>query len=155
MTATARTTTALSMTGLCVAREISGVIAADNSTLTDANIDPDAAINCAGFETIWAGVEVTGGSSPTVTLEPLFYDPSAADGSRWWRSYVGAASGITAIAAPVAQVTPALGAGQMVELRVDGHPQVYLRRTAVANSGSTTAMRILVRPGKQLPRVLR
>jgi len=149
----ASTRTDRSLTGavIAVARNVTGEIAADPAALTDVNYPPDQALNCAGFETIWVGVEIDGGSSPTATLEPLFYDPGAADGARWGRLLVGAAPGLTPLAAPVVQVTPALPSGQLVELRVDGWPKVFLRRTAVANATGTTGMRILARVGRPRP----
>ena len=62
-------------------RSASAIIAADNSTLTDTNIPPEDAINCRGLETVWVRVDVTNGTNPTMTLEALFRDPDAADGS--------------------------------------------------------------------------
>lgn len=131
-----------------VLRTIAGVIAADNATLTDANIPPASGIDCSGFDTVLIGVEITGGSSPTMTVEALFYDPDAADGSRWSRYLLGAPPGVT-LAALAAETTGALPSnGQFVELRVFGHSKVFFRVTAVTNSGSTTAAKILGRPGR-------
>ena len=59
---------------------------------------------------------------------------------------LGAAPGVTATAL-AAPTTGALVAGQAAELRVFGHPLVFLRVTAVANSASTTNMKVLVRGG--------
>lgn len=123
----------------CKAREGSTAIAADSATLTDANIPPAGALDCQGFETVWVRVEITGGSSPTMTLEALFRDDEAPDGSRWVRNRD--TSGVL--------TTPALATGQASEIAVDGWPAVFLRVTAVANAGSTTGWKILVRPGKR------
>lgn len=127
-----------------------GLTAADNATLTEANIPPGQAIDCRGFDTIWIGVEPTGGAGPTVTIEVLFYDPDAVDSgtaaaSRWKRPLQGAPNGITAVGAPAARTTGALDGTSFVELRVDGRKQVFLRVTAVA--GGPTAFDILVAPG--------
>lgn len=132
-----------------IAREFSGVIAADSATLSDANFPVAQAIGCQGYDTILVGVEIDGGASPTCTVEALFRDGEAADGSRWKRIQLGAPDGVTATALAV-QTTPALTSnGDMVELRVFGRPLVMLRRTAVTNSATTTAMRILVAPGRK------
>lgn len=133
-----------------VARSASGgVIAADSATLTDANIPPAQALDCAGYDTVLVGVEVTVPGTSTMTVEALFYDPDAADGSRWSRHLLGAPPGVTAVAAPAAETTGALpGTGaSYAELRVNGHSKVFLRVTAVANSGATTGYKILARPG--------
>lgn len=135
-----------------VAREISGVIAADSATLTDVNIPPAQGLNCAGFDTILVGVEITAGTNPTATIEALFRDEEAADGSRWKRILLGAPDGVTAIAAPAAETTGALTGASFVELRVFGHPLVFLRVTAVTSSGSTTNLKILVAPGRKRAR---
>lgn len=134
---------------LALARTITGVIAADSSTLTDANIDPTLAINCSGLDTIFLGVEIDAGSSPTATIELLFRDPDAADGSRWRRLLLGARLGVVApTSAPLSETTGALiPAGAMVELCCFGRPCVFPRVTAVANATSTTAMRIVAMPG--------
>lgn len=132
------------------ARTKSAVIAADSATLTDANIPPALAIDCSGLNTIFVGVEITAGSSPTMTFEPLFYDPSAADGSRWKRISRGSRNGETAGAA-AALDTGALDGTSFRELYVYGHSQVFLRCTAVANSGSTTAWTALVMAGEIRP----
>ncbi len=132
---------------IAAVRSGSGAIAADNATLNDTNIPPAQAIDCSGYDSIYVGVEITAGSSPTMTVEPLFYDPDAADGSRWKRLQQGARDGVTA-AALGNEVTPALDGTALVELRVHGHSKVFLRVTAVANPGSTTAWKILAMPGK-------
>ena len=136
----------LSTAQVAAVREVAGAIAADNSTLSDANYAVADALDCAGFDSIFVGVEIDGGSSPTITVEPLFRDGDAADQSRWTRLLVGSPPGVT-LAAAAAQSTGALAALTMVELFVFGRV-VYLRRSAVTNSGSTTASRILVIPGR-------
>lgn len=134
---------------LTLVRSTSGVIAADSSTLTDVNFPTAQAIGCTGFDTILVGAEIDGGVSPTVTIEALFRDPEAPDGSRWKRMLLGAKEGVTGLASPAAEDTGALGNNSdLAELRVRGWPMVYLRVKAVANAGSTTAARILAAPGK-------
>lgn len=140
-----RTDRVFSKHDVAVIRSISGTIAADSATLTDANIVPAAGFNCRGYNSVLVGVEVDGGTNPTITLEPLFYDGGAADGARWRRLLIGGSP----------QQTPALGAGTFVELMVYGWPRVYLRRTAVTNATSTTAMRILAIPGSTRGEVVR
>lgn len=133
-----------------VARDIAGTIAADSATLTDANIPPASAIDCGGFDTILVAVEITAGTNPTATIEPLFRDSEAPDGTRWVRPLLGAPPGVT-LAAAAGQSTGALANGQAFELRVFGHPKVFLRVSAVANATSTTNMKILVKPGRVRP----
>jgi hypothetical protein len=130
-----------------ILRSIAGVIAADSGTLTDANIPPAGAIDCTGFDTLLVGVEIDAGSSPTMTIEALFYDPQAADGSRWHRLFLGAAPGVTATAL-ANETTGALASGAFAELRVFGAKQVFFRVTAITNAASTTASRILAMPGQ-------
>jgi hypothetical protein len=151
MAAETRTTLALDVTRMTVVREISGQIAADSTTETDANFPPEEALDCRGFDTIWVSVEIAGGASPTCTLEPLFRDEGAADGFRWHRTQTISLDGAPVYASPADQQTSALQTSQQYELRVDGWPKVYLRRVAVTNSGSTTAMKILARPGRTRP----
>ena len=67
----------------CSVRTSATVIAADPGTLTDALIAPTLALNCGFCDTIFVTAEIAGGSAPSVTVEPLFYDAEAADGSRW------------------------------------------------------------------------
>ncbi len=144
----ARKSGALYVGETTILRAATAVIAADSATLTDANIAPSSAVDCSGYDTILLGVEITGGSSPTMTLEALFYDPNAADGSRWSRILLGAAPGVT-LGSLAAETTPALASNsQFAELRVFGHSKVFPRITAVTNSGSTTAWAILGRPGR-------
>jgi hypothetical protein len=145
----ARNTT-LKDRGVIIARSAAALIAADNATLTDANIAPASALDCSGLDTIFVGVEITGGTSPTMTVEPLFRDEGAADGSRWFRLKTGALDGVTP-AAVANQSTGALASNvDFVELRVFGQ-KVFLRISAVANATSTTAWKILVMPGKVRP----
>lgn len=131
-----------------VVRSASAIIAADSATLTDANFPVAQALDCTGFDTILVGVEITAGTNPSMTLEALFRDADAADGSRWGRMLLGAAPGVTATA--LANETTAALASNVAwcELRVFGHPSVMLRITAVANAASTTAWKILARPGQ-------
>lgn len=136
---------------ITAARELAaGVIAIDNANLLDANVPPSAAIDCSRFDTIFVGVEIDGGSSPAITIEALFRDESAADGSRWKRMLLGAAPGVTP-GALANEDSGALTGANMVELRVFGHKKVFLRVKTVANAGSTTGARILVLPGRPRP----
>ena len=145
----ARNTT-LKDRGVIAARSATAAIAADSATLTDANIDPTLALDCSGLDSIFVGVEIAGGSSPTMTVEPLFRDAGAADGSRWIRLMTGALDGVTAASA-ANQNTGALSSNaNFAELRVFGQ-KVFLRISAVANATSTTAWNILVMPGKARP----
>ena len=143
----ARPVRALSHVSWTEVRSASAVIAADSATLTDVNIDPTVALNCWGYDTIFVGVEITGGASPTMTIEPLFRDADATDGSRWRRLLVGALNGVTLGAATVATTGALAPDLTSSEIRVFGHTSVYLRITAVANAGSTTAWKIVAKPG--------
>ncbi len=122
-----------------IAREATAVIAADNATLTDVNIPVAQAIDCRGLESIFVTVAITAGSSPGMTIEALFRDGNAADGSRWVRVYAGSA----------VVATTSLTPGVSQEITVHGHSSVFLRVTAVANATSTTAWKILARPGQR------
>lgn len=138
--------TGLHPSRVAVARTKSGVIAIDSATLTDANIDPDEAFDCRGYQTVWVGVEIAGGTSPTATIEALVRDEDAADGARWKRLLVGSPDGVTLASAASAK-TSALDGTALYELRVDGR-LVFFRVDAVTNSSSTTSLSILVMPGK-------
>jgi hypothetical protein len=144
----ARKTGAIFYDSVTEVRAASGAIAGDSATLTDANIPPTSAINCAGFETIWIGAEITGGSSPTMVIEPLVYDADAADGARWRRLQVGAGQGVAALAATADQQATIGPSDEMAEIRVNGATLVFLRVVSVANSASTTAWKILARAGR-------
>lgn len=132
-------------------RSIAGVIAADSTTLTDANIPPAQAIDCSGLDTVLVAVEIAAGTNPTATIEALLYDENAADGSRWKRMLLGAAPGVTATSlanettGALAYTTNALN---FAELRVFGHSKVFFRVSAVTNATSTTSMKILGIPGR-------
>jgi hypothetical protein len=132
-------------------RAMTGVIAADSATLTDANIPPAGAFDCSGYDTVFVSCDITGGASPTLNIEPLFRDNDAADGNRWRRLLVGSPDGVTAAAAAI-QTTGAIAPqANMVEMRVLGWPAVFFRVTAVTNPGSTTASAVLVMTGKRRP----
>lgn len=135
-----------------VVRTVTGVIAADSATLTDANFpfvhDPltPGIFSTINYETIWVCVQIAGGAGPTATIELLFRDDpnpptytasssDAPDGQRWKR-LAAADSG-------------ALDGSAWAELRVDGDQFVFPRIKAVANSGSTTSIKILVKGGKR------
>ena len=140
---------ALSNLAPCELRSIAGVIAADSATLTDANFPVASGVCCAGFDTILVGVEITAGTSPTATIEALFRDNDAPDGSRWKRLLLGARDGITAVGTPAAEDTGALAQNSdFVELRVYGAQLVFLRVKAVGSAGSTTNLKILAMPGR-------
>src|SRR5690349_3251625 len=99
------------------ARLMTGVIAADNTDLHDANIDPTKAIDCTGYDTVFVSCDITGGSSPTMTVEPLFRDSDAADGNRWRRLKTGVPDGVT-LAAAADQSTGAMAPqADMVEVK--------------------------------------
>ena len=137
---------------ITILRELAaGVIAIDNATLLDANIPPASAIDCSGLDTVLVGVEIDGGANPTMTVEALFRDAEAADGSRWRRMMLGAPPGVT-LAALANETTGALAftanALQLVELRVFGHRQVFFRVSAVGSTAGTTGARILGMPGR-------
>jgi hypothetical protein len=133
-----------------IAREIAGVIAAENASLVDANYPTSGALGCRGYDTIFVGVEITAGTNPTATIEPLFRDAEAPDGSRWKRKLLGAREGFTLAAALASEDTGALGSNSdLVEIRVDGAPLVFLRVKAVANAASTSNLKILVQPGRK------
>ena len=132
-----------------VARSVTGAIAAENSTLSDANYDPATGLDCFGYDTIFVGVEITAGTSPTITIEPLFRDSSdATDNVRWFRIKCGVTDGVTP--ASIANLTTGALAtnADFVELKVFGCRNVFLRASAVANATSTTAWKVLVMPGK-------
>lgn len=137
---------------ITVIRSATAIIAADSATLTDANIPAAGAIDCTGFDSIFLGIEVTAGTNPTMTLELLFRDAEAADGARWKRFLLGARDGVT-LGALAAETSGALDGASLVEMRCFGHALVYPRITAVTNSGSTTAWKILALPGKTRNRV--
>lgn len=134
---------------LAAVRSAATIIAADSATLTDANIDPLVAVDCTGLESIFVGCEITGGTNPTMTVEPLFRDAEAADGSRWRRISLGALPGVTLAAAADPTTGAMAPGGSLVELRVFGWNKVFLRISAVANATSTTAWKILAMPGRR------
>lgn len=131
-------------------REGASVIAADSATLTDTNIDPAIAFDCWGLESLFIGVEITGGTNPTMTVEPLFRYASAADGSRWRRLTLGALPGVTLTAAGTVTTGAMASDLSMVELRVFGATSVFFRISAVANATSTTAWKLLGMPGRYI-----
>lgn len=133
-----------------IVRAVGGVIAADNTSLIDANIAPASGLDCGGYDTILVAAEITAGTNPTATIEPLFRDQDAVDGSRWKRPLLGAPPGVT-LGAVAAQMSTALGPLDVYEFRVFGHPLIFLRINAVTNSGSTTNINILVRGGVSRP----
>lgn len=136
-------------TGISISQlsDLRTVTAADNATLTDANIPTAQAIDCSGFDTILVGVEFTAGTTPTATVEALFRDADAADGARWKRVLLGAKPGITAVAAPgAAEDTGALDGTALSELLVFGRKLVFLRVKAI--TGTPTNVHVLVTGGR-------
>lgn len=131
-----------------IVREAASALAADSATLTDANIDATLVLDCSGFDSILVGCEIDGGVSPSMTIEALFRDEEAPDGSRWKRALLGARDGITAAGAPAAEDTGALDGASFVELRVFGARAVFLRIKAVTNAAGTTGWRVLAIGGK-------
>jgi hypothetical protein len=127
----------------------SALTAADNASLTDANIPPAQAFDCRGLDTIFVGVEFTGGASPTATFEALFRDPLAPNGSRWKRLLLGSPDGVTTVTPAAAQTTTALDGTAGFELRVCGQQNVFIRCTAV--TGAPTSFDIIVAQGKARP----
>ena len=135
----AYTTSTLTDGEWTIAREATAIIAADSATLTDANILPAEAIDCRGLESIYVTVAITAGTNPGMTIEALYRDGNAADGTRWVRAHSGSAL----------IATTSLTPGVSQEITVHGHSSVFLRITAVANATSTTAWKILARPGQR------
>jgi hypothetical protein len=132
-----------------VARSVTGAIAAESATLSDANYDPAAGLDCFGYDTIFVGVEITAGTSPTITIEPLFRDSSdATDGARWFRIKCGVTEGVTPASAANLTTGALASNADFTELKVFGCRNVFLRASAVANATSTTAWKVLVMPGK-------
>lgn len=119
-------------------------VGADSATLSDANFPllanatTGGTIDCRALATIWIGVEFTGGSSPTIDLDPLIRDEAAADGSRWKRLLFGSSPAV---------VQPTLDGTGFVEVRVDGG-LMFPRLKAV--TGNPTTVKILARPGTLL-----
>jgi len=139
-----------------VVRTKVGVIAADNTTLSDANILPASGFSCAGYDSIFIGVEIDAGTNPTADIELLFRDAEAPDNLRWKRFLLGARDGITAIGALASEKTGALASNvNFVEMRCFGHYLVFPRIDAVTNATSTTAIRILAYPGRTRQRAVR
>lgn len=132
-------------------RSVTGTIAADPGTLTDALIPPTLAVDCHCWDTIFVAADIAGGTAPSVTIEPLFYDSHAADGSRYRRIAVGALPGVDTVATPASQVATLANGATMAELMVFGHPQVFLRVSTVANATATTGYTLVAMPGRIRP----
>lgn len=139
----------------------SAVIAADSATLNDASIPFTQALDCRGYDSIFVGCEIAGGTNPSLTIELLFRDSEAGDnnspatGIRWRRLIAGSRDGVTAVASPAALETVTVGTGTapstLQEMRTWGHRWVFPRITAVANTASTTGFAILVKGGQLRP----
>lgn len=130
-------------------RTIAGVIAADSATLTDANISPDLALNCKGFDSIFVRPLITAGTNPSVVLEPLFYDALAADGARWQRIILSPTPGAAPAGVDAVPTTCALGNGQVEEISTYGFAKVFLRIASVINATLTSNLIILAYPGRR------
>lgn len=137
-------------------------LAADSSTLTEANIPVTQAVDCSGYDSIFVGCEIAGGTNPTMTIEALFRDSEATDGGspatgmRWRRLLAGAREGVTVATAVSALETVTVGTGTgaatFAEIRTYGHKYVFLRITTVGGTVSTTTgWTILVKPGRVRP----
>ena len=126
---------------------------ADPPSATDATFTPAASatcvpIDCSELATVWlaaemsqAGTQLAPGAG-SVTVDPLWRDPAAADGYRWKRP------GFGSVSSPAPE-QPKLDAGGLwVEVRVDG-ALVYPRIEAVTGTADTVV--ILARPGQ--PRI--
>lgn len=121
-------------------------VASDPTSLVDANFPEisvtlagaGGAIMCRGLATLWIGVELTGGASPSVVLDMLFRDTDAADGQRWHRLLFGSSPAV---------VRPTLDGTGFVEVTVNGSV-VYPRLHTV--TGNPTGVVILARPGAAL-----
>jgi hypothetical protein len=134
----------LSTAQVSAARVVSGApVGADPALWTDANLPPapdpksGGAIDTQGCETIWLGVETSGGTAGSVTITPLVRDGGAPDGQRWKPLLLGG----------VPQSATLSGAG-LVEVRVDGRV-IFPCLTAVA--GAPTSVTILAMPGRRMP----
>ena len=132
------------------ARSVAGTIAADPATLTDALIAPTLAVCCQQYDSVFVTAEIAGGTAPSVTVEPLYYDKEAADGSRWKRIAVGAPVGVTATVAAAQSVTLTHNA-TMAEVQTFGHPAVFFRVSGVANATATTGYTVVAMPGRVRP----
>lgn len=119
-------------------------VAADSGTLSDAlfpllaDATTGGTIDCRGLATLWVSVEFTGGTNPTIDLDPLIRDDNAADGSRWKRLMPGDSPAV---------YQPTLDGTGFVEIRCDGG-KLFPRIKAV--TGSPTGIVILARPGAAL-----
>lgn len=134
-----------------VVRIVTGApVAADSATLNDTNFPTafDAtnggAFSCRNLDTLLIGVEFTAGTAPTATVEFLFRDAEAADGSRWKRLLLGSRPGVT-LGALATEDTGALDGVSFVEMRCYGADLVYPRFKAV--TGTPTGIKILAMPG--------
>lgn len=132
-----------------VARSGTGAIAADNGTINDTNFPAALGVDCRQYDTVFVGVEITAGTSPTMTIEPLFRDSTdAPDGSRWFRVKCGVTDGVTPAAAANLDTGALSTNANFTELKVFGSRSVLFYVKAVTNATSTTAWKILVMPGK-------
>jgi hypothetical protein len=125
-------------------RSAAAAIAADNATLTDANIPPASAFSSQEFDSVLLSAEITGGASPSFTLELLLRDLEAPDGQRWKRLALAKRFGGDD---STPQTTVTLDGTKFVEVLTYGAELIFPRITSVTNAGGTTAWKILARPG--------
>lgn len=136
-------------------------IVTDSATLNDASLSFNQAVDCTGYDSIFVGCEIAGGTNPSLTIELLFRDSEAADnnsaatGIRWRRLLAGSRDGLTTVTSPAALETITVGTGTAAttfqEMRTWGHRWVFPRIVTATNAGSTTGFAILVKAGQVRP----
>ena len=153
--------TARSLSGLSSAGNVAAVrvktgspVAADASadppSATDAAFPPSPSstvvpVDCADLATLWMAAEMSNGGTQlaqgagSVTVDPLWRDPAAADGFRWKRP------GFGNVNAPIPEQPKLDASGEWVEVRVDG-ALVFPRIEAVIGTADTVV--ILVKAGQ-------
>lgn len=153
---TTRTTRSLNHKRFALVRTITSSplpAGGESATLNDTNFDPTLALNCEGFDTIWLGAEIDGGTNVSIVVEPLVYDSGASDGSRWRRLLVGSPDGIDTVSALAVSTVTLANDGRMTEVRVDGRSKIFFRLVSTANGTGTTAARLLAMPGRTRLRI--
>lgn len=149
------TTLSLANDRFTIVRTVAGVIAADNSTLSEVNIPVASALNCVGFDTILVRPVITAGTNPAVVIEPLFYDEFAVSGARWQRLILSPTAGAVPAGDDAIPTTCALGNGQMEEIQTFGFKHVFLRIASVVNPALTSNLVLLAYPGARSARWMR
>ena len=154
----ARSLSGLSSSGVAAVRVKTGspVAAdafADPPSATDSAFSPTPTstvvpVDCAELATLWVAAEMSNAGTQlaqgagSITLDPLWRDPAAADGYRWKRP------GFGNVTAPMPEQPKLDAGGEWVEVRVDG-ALVFPRIEAVTGTADTVV--VLVRAGQ--PRV--